>query len=135
MKGRSNNEWIGKTPDSKIPPRVRLRVFEAHNGLCHLTGRKIMPGDKWDMDHVQALCNGGEHRESNLAPALRDAHRNKTAEDVKLRAKDDRIRKKHLGIYESKSEIPGSKKSRWKRKINGQVVRRESDDDILGDLF
>jgi 5-methylcytosine-specific restriction endonuclease McrA len=57
-----------------------------------------MAGDQWDLDHRQALCNGGAHAESNLFPALRDKHREKTAADVAERAKTDRIRKKHLGI-------------------------------------
>ena len=134
MTRRTVPEWVGKTPDAKIPDRVRLRVFEAHGGICHLTGRKIRPGDTWDVDHVQALCNGGEHRESNLAPALREAHRAKTAEDVKQRAKDDRVRKKHLGIWKPKRPL---RHPRLKKKPNGTVVRRDSteDDEILGDLF
>ena len=122
---RSTKEWIGKTDDTRIPPRVRLRVFEAHDGVCALTGQKIMAGDKWDCDHKVALINGGEHRESNLQPALQLAHRKKTADDVKLKAKADRVRKKHLGITEPKSKLPGSKGSKWKRKINGKTVERK----------
>ena len=95
---RTVKEWVGKTPDSKIPARVRLRVFEAHGGVCHLSGRKIMAGDKWDIDHVQALVNGGLHIESNLAPALRDKHREKTAADVKEKATVARKAKANLGI-------------------------------------
>lgn len=125
MTGRSVEEWIGATPDAKIPPRVKLRVFEAHDGRCWLTGRKIMPGDLWDMDHKIALCNGGEHRETNLAPALREEHRKKTAEDVKMRAKADRVRKKHLGIHRPKHPMPGSKASRWKKPLHGPAVRRD----------
>lgn len=100
---RSIPEWIGSTPDAKIPPRVRLRIFEREGGRCYLSGRKIMPGDQWDLDHRQALCNGGEHRESNLFPALREPHREKTAADVSTRAKTDRIRKKHLGLWPAPS--------------------------------
>lgn len=122
---RSVPEWIGKTDDAKVPPRVRLRVFERDGGVCHLTGRKILPGDDWDLDHVVALVNGGEHRESNLAPALRIEHRKKTAEDVALKAKDRRVRQKHLGIKQTKAVIPGSKASKWKRKLDGTTVRRE----------
>jgi len=95
---RSVKEWIGRHDDEAVPPRVRLRIFEHHKGICHLTGRQIRPGDAWDLDHVIALCNGGEHRESNLAPALRDKHREKTKLDVKLKAKVARIRKRELGI-------------------------------------
>ena len=50
------------------------------------------------MDHIVALCNGGEHRESNLAPILREVHKIKTAEDRGTKAKTDRMRLKHLGI-------------------------------------
>lgn len=121
---RSTPEWIGKTDDTPAPPRVRLRVFEAHGGICHLTGRKIGPGDQWDLDHVQALCNGGENRESNLAPALRAAHREKTAQDVAVKSKDRRVKAKHLGIHESKAPLPGGKKSKLKRKVDGTVVPR-----------
>ena len=135
MNKRSVPEWIGKTPDTAIPSRVRLRVFEAHDGTCALTGRKIHPGDQWDCDHKQALANGGEHRESNLQPVLREAHRKKTAEDVKLKAKADRVRKKHLGLKTPKSPLPCGKGSKWKRKINGETVRREEEDDILGEYF
>ena len=65
--------WVGATDDAKVPPRVRLRVFEAHGGRCWLSGRKIMPGDKWELDHKVALINGGRHAEDNLAPALSEA--------------------------------------------------------------
>src|SRR5450631_419283 len=57
---RSVEEWFGKTDDSQIPARVKLRVFERYSGVCYLTGRKIRPGDSWDMEHKKALCNGGE---------------------------------------------------------------------------
>lgn len=102
---RSVALWVGSTDDAKVPPRVRLRIFEREGGRCHLSGRKIMPGDEWDLDHKLALCNGGRHAEDNLFPALRDKHREKTAGDVALKAKTDRIRKKHLGIF-PKSPTP-----------------------------
>jgi 5-methylcytosine-specific restriction protein A len=108
-------EWIGKTLDAKIPPRVRLRIFEHHDGRCHITGRKIQAGEAWDCEHIKALCNGGEHRESNLAPALKQPHREKTARDVKLKAKTDRIRKRHLGIKKQRTITA------WRR-MNGEKV-------------
>jgi 5-methylcytosine-specific restriction enzyme A len=91
-------EWIGKTPDSKAPPRVRLRVFERFHGVCYLSGRKIMPGDKWQIEHPHALINGGENRESNMAPALVEPHKVKTAQDMAQKSKDYRVRAKHSGV-------------------------------------
>ena len=93
---RAVPEWIGKTPDSKVPDRVRLRIFDRYDGKCWLSGRKIRPGDLWDCDHIVALINGGEHREFNLAPALRDKHRKKTAEDVAEKAKTYAKRAAHI---------------------------------------
>ena len=122
---RSVPEGIGKTDDTPAPPRVRLRVFEAHGGVCHLTGRKIAPGDKWELDHIVALVNGGENRESNLAPALSSAHKEKTRQDVATKAKDRRVRSKHLGIAAKKSTLPGGRDSEWKRKIGGGWEKRE----------
>lgn len=120
---RSTDEWIGATDDTPIPPRVRLRVFERDGGRCHISGRKIQAGEAWDCDHVVALINGGENRESNLAPALRDKHREKTAFDVAEKAKVARIRAKHLGIAKPKTR--GFDKSKT-RKFDGSVVPRRA---------
>lgn len=103
---RTVEEWIGKNDDAAIPPRVRLRVFEKFSGICQLSNRKIMAGEAWDLDHIKALWRGGEHRESNLHPVLKQPHREKSAEEQSIQAKCDRIRKKHLGIYpKSKATI------------------------------
>lgn len=102
---RTVEEWIGKTDDAKVPPRVRQRVFARHNGICHLTGRAIQPGERWELEHVHALILGGQHRENNLAPALATAHKAKTATEMKVKAKTDAIRKKHLGITRPKQTI------------------------------
>lgn len=102
---RSTEEWIAKHDDQAIPPRVRLRVFERHGGICHLSGRKIMPGEAWDCDHFIALINGGEHRESNLRPALQKYHRIKTAEDVREKAVTARKRMANLGIKPKRKSI------------------------------
>lgn len=98
MTGRSVPEWFGASPDAAIPQRVKLRVWTRCGGKCALTGKKLRPGDAYDFDHITALCNGGEHREGNLQVVSREAHREKTAEDVKARSKADRIRAKHFGL-------------------------------------
>lgn len=121
---RAVPEWIGKTPDSPIPPRVRARIFAAHGGRCHRSGRLIRAGEAWDLDHIVALINGGEHRESNLAPILAGKpHKEKTAEDVKTKSKTARMRARHLGLKKP-SKFPGSRDSKWKKKIDGGVVLR-----------
>ena len=116
---RSVPEWIATHDDAPIPPRVRDRIFIRDGGKCHISGRKIRPGEAWEPDHIVALCNGGEHRENNLAPALVIPHRAKTKIDRRIKAKNDRVRKRHLGIKKRKRTIPGRKfdgtpiPSRW----------------------
>lgn len=105
LPGRSVPEWIGKTPDAKVPSKVRLRVLMRYQGRCYLTGRKIRPGDDWDLDHVKSLHRGGEHRESNLAPAIKAAHREKTSQENTDDAKADRTHLKHVGAW-PKSRTP-----------------------------
>lgn len=97
--GRSVEEWVGSSPDAKVPTKVRLRIFERAGGRCHLSGRKIAAGDVWELEHIRPLSMGGEHIESNLAPALATFHRMKTASEATERAKADRIRAKHLGVF------------------------------------
>ena len=124
MSARSVPEWIGSSPDAKVPDRVRARIFDAHGGVCHIAKRKILGGELWDLDHIVALINGGEHREFNMAPALRDKHRAKTAEDVAEKSAVAEKRKKHLGIR-PRSRMPGSRSSNLKKRMDGTVVRRD----------
>ena len=96
---RSVEEWIGKTDDATIPPRVRLRVWDKFNGVCQCgCGRKIAAGESWELDHIKALINGGEPRESNFQPLITAHHRAKTRDDVAEKSKAARVRAKHLGI-------------------------------------
>lgn len=124
--GRSVKEWIGSSPDAKVPPRVQLRIFERYGGRCYLTGQKINPGDKWELEHISALANGGQHRERNLAPALVEPHKIKTAADRKIKAKRDRAKKKRYGIVKTRNPLPGSKASRFKRCMDGTVIDRRT---------
>lgn len=121
---RAVKEWIGKTDDSRPPPHVRARIFKDHGGVCYLAKREIKSGEPWDLDHVIALINGGENRETNLAPALRDKHREKTKADVAEKSAAYHVAAKHIGISFRKGRpMPGSRASGLRRRMNGQVER------------
>lgn len=102
---RSVPEWIAKHDDQKVPPRVRQRVFDRYEGKCHLTGQPIGPGVPWQLDHVVPLILGGQHRESNLAPALVEPHKAKTKVEKAVKSKIAAVRQKHLGIKAPKPKI------------------------------
>lgn len=123
---RSTAEWIGKNDDSRPPPHVRARIFDAHGGICHIAKRKITVSDDWDLDHVIALINGGENRETNMAPALRDKHREKTKADVALKSKNYQVRAKHLGLKPSRQKIQsaGFRRAAPQRTASRPIERR-----------
>lgn len=102
---RATKEWIGRADDSKAPPRVRLRIFRAHDGICYLSKRKIAAGEKWELHHIKALIEGGENRERNLAPVLVGPHKAETKRQVAIKTKTDAMAMRHHGIREQKQPI------------------------------
>lgn len=123
MREKNLQEWIGKNDDQKVPDYVKARVFRRYGGVCYLSGRKIRVGESWELEHIIALANGGEHREGNFAPALVDSHRIKTKADRKITSKINRVEKRHLGLKKSGRKIPGSKGSGFRKKMDGTVVK------------
>jgi 5-methylcytosine-specific restriction enzyme A len=121
---RAVPEWIGANDDAKAPPRVLLRIFERENGICHISGRKIQPGEPWQADHKIALINGGENKESNLYPALVDKHKEKTALDVAEKSRVADRAKSHRGIKSAKADAIKSAPFSQSAK----TVRRQSRD-------
>lgn len=105
---RALPEWIGKTPDSAVPPRVRVRIFDKYEGRCQCgCNRKIMAGEKWEAEDKIALINGGERRETNIRPFLVGHQAAKTRDDVAEKSRVYRKRMKSLGIRKPRRTIPG----------------------------
>lgn len=126
--GRSVPEWVGRTPDSAPPPRVKLRVLERHNYICFWSKEQIKPGDKVEFDHAIALILGGENRESNLVPALAHEHKVKTRKDVLEKVKRAKALKKSYGLSKPKTKpMPFGRTSPFKKKMDGTVVRRDEE--------
>src|SRR5690606_5203292 len=100
LMARTVKEWIGDTDEQRAPPRVRARIFDGAGGKCHLCGQPSI-GKKWAVDHVKALINGGENRESNLRPVHVSCHAIKTAEDVAEKARIAAKRRKHIGVVDA----------------------------------
>lgn len=94
---RATPEWIGRTPDTKCPPRVRVRIFTRECGKCHACGQPIQTGEKWEADHRPALINGGENRESMMFPVHVKCHQYRTKADVAEKAKVAAVKAKHIG--------------------------------------
>ena len=101
--------------------------FLKHEGICHICGGKIMPGQKWDREHVIPLALGGDDTLENQRPAHETpCHRDKTKKDKADIAKSDRIRANHLGVPKKRKGRgwPCGKGSKFKKKLDGSVVPR-----------
>ena len=113
---RSVDEWIARHDDQAIPPRVKLRVIDRQGGKCAKCNRALgVCGEPVEFDHVVALINGGEHREANLQALCGMCHVVKTRDDMAVKKKTARVRKKHLGIHRPKRKLGG-------RRFNGDPI-------------
>lgn len=110
---------------ARLSTRDRLRIFEAHHGKCHLCSLKIQIGQKWDVSHPIALELGGADDDSNRAPAHTECHRAHTAmNDIPRIAKSRNVRARHVGAHVSRHPMPCGRRSKFKKKISGEVVLR-----------
>ena len=110
---------VGTTPRSRLSPRTRLSVWEAHAGRCCICGTKIDGvRESWIVEHVRALELGGADDVSNMAPAHEACALAKTRGDHAMAAKAKRMKARHLGIRKPRTI------TRWRR-FNGEVVERE----------
>lgn len=126
---RSVKEWIGKTDDSAIPPRVKDRINTRANGHCERCGTPLA-GQGVEIDHKTALINwtgeGHGNRESNLwALGKKCCHAKKTKMDVAIKSMAAATRKSHNGLRGPKTRglrKPDGCVFDWKR---GRYVRAE----------
>jgi len=124
---RKTPEWQGASPDTAVPPRVRLRVFEKAYGRCQFcTGVVGVAAMQWQVDHIVPIIAGGDNREDNLQILCDGCHKGKTGKDVADKARVARTRQKHLGIKPRSKGTPmaGTKASGWRKRMDGTVERR-----------
>lgn len=109
----------------KITVKRRADIFLLRGGMCHLCNLKVVPGEDWDVSHDIPLEAGGKDDESNWFVAHRKCHRVHTSTvDMPLIAKVKRIHQRHIGAKQSRSPLPGGRNSKWKKKMDGTVVKR-----------
>lgn len=109
----------------------------SHDEAKMLTAHQIV--SLFDFDHYPIEeRDGGPAVAWNLTPRLKPEHRKKTGADAKRRAKGKRLQKAQAAHVEAiaakasefpartrqKSVMPGSRASKYKRKLNGKVELR-----------
>ena len=103
----------------------RLHLFLTAQGHCQACGWRLSPGTRWEVDHIIPLALGGSDQPDNLQVLCAACHGSKTATaDAPALSKAKRMQARHLGAARSKAVIPGSRRSGFKKKVNGEVIRR-----------
>lgn len=96
---------------------------------CNVCGFSVAPGQEWDVSHeprgTPAALGGNE-----VGVAHRRCNRAHGAQVVNpMVAKVKRVRAKHIGARErgiGHRPLPCGRESGWRKKISGEVVRRET---------
>ena len=115
------------TSRPSLTDKQRRELFEYHNGICHISKRKIDPiRDDWEIEHIIPRWAGGEDTKENMQPALQEYHKEKTAVEAKQRSKSNRVINKHNGFHRPKKQSNWGKKSKFKKKVSGETVLRKS---------
>ncbi|CAB4122649.1 HNHc domain containing protein [uncultured Caudovirales phage] len=113
----------------RFSPRERLAIWEKHKGACVICkGRIDGVREPWIIEHIIALENGGDNADANLGPAHQTCAIEKTKVDHSIGAKLKRVRQRHLGIKTTRSPLPGGRGSKWKKRMDGSVVRRDGEE-------
>ena len=115
---RSVSEWIGRTDDTPVPPRVKDRIATNQGDLC---AKCHTPLTTAQCDHIIPLILGGENRETNLQMLCVPCHVGKTRLDVKLKSKVASIRKKRLGLKKKSALSPEVRGIR--KRMSGKIER------------
>lgn len=122
-----SNPWQHE-PRKRLTDQDRTRVFLARDGICSQCSRKLSVGDDWIVEHVLALECGGTNDWANLLITCMWCKPSKDAADHKQAGKQRQSATKHFLPKSEKHTktrpMPGTKRSGWKHKINGDWVRR-----------
>ena len=112
----------------KRKPLTRLQrtiVFDDAQGACCICHIKIDHlKEKWIVEHLKPLWLGGEDNARNMGPAHYRCAIEKTTKEAPVKAKSDRVRANFLGIKKTTNPIPGSRNTKFKKRMDGTVVLR-----------
>lgn len=119
-------EDVGTTKRGNLSNRRKLAIWEREHGKCMQCGIKLRTGG-FIYEHVRALELGGMDTDDNIRLTCKPCATSKTKIDHQTAGKAKRQKSSFLGLKKSKTPLPCGKHSKWKRKMNGQVVLREND--------
>jgi 5-methylcytosine-specific restriction endonuclease McrA len=122
-------------PRRKLTPSQKAEIREGQGELCFACSEPLDDDPALgptEYDHVVALALGGADEPENICAMHQQCHRGhdgKTSRDMRMIRKADRQRRKHEeGRGRKRKGKPIQSRGfdgRWRKKLNGEVVRRD----------
>jgi 5-methylcytosine-specific restriction enzyme A len=104
--------------------KTRLEAFVRAGGHCEKCSAYLSPGNL-EYHHEKECTFGGSNDSSNCIVVCKACHRLITGQRAAVIAKSNRQRAKAIGARTNSHPLPFGKKSQWKKKIDGTIVRRD----------
>lgn len=119
---------VATTHRRSMSPTRRLRIWEAHKGVCIICSLPIDGArEKWIVEHIRALALGGADEDANCGPAHASCADQKTHDqDMPAITKAKRQKLKALGIRKPvhpNFRKPAGSRYDWK---TGRLVRDDA---------
>ena len=104
---------------------TKLAAWQRDGGRCVHCGKKLGPGDAIEYDHRIRCEIEPDNSLSNCDTLCGPCHSFKTHKvDAPAAAKSRSVRARHVGAASPKRPMQGSRGSKWKKKLSGEVVER-----------
>jgi 5-methylcytosine-specific restriction protein A len=115
----------GSNLRKEFSTRTKALAFQRANGRCEGEGcgARLTTG-KFHYDHRIPDGLTGSNDIANCAVLCTPCHREKTRGDVGTIAEAKRRHTRDIGARTSRQPLPGGKRSKWKKKLDGTVVLR-----------
>jgi len=99
-------------------------------GHCERCGSPFSPSNRPEFHHITEAAEGGKATLDNCQVlGAKCCHRKETREYVARKSKANRQSNEGHWLKETKASMPGSKGSKWRKRMNGIVELRETDYD------
>lgn len=106
-----------------LTTKGRIDLFLLRKGECSICQGKIVR-QPWEVEHRIPIAMGGTNDFTNLDVVHEHCHKNKTRRDVRDIARAVRVQAFNVGAKRSRNPMPGSKRSKFKKHMDGRVTLR-----------
>jgi 5-methylcytosine-specific restriction endonuclease McrA len=129
----TERRWTLPEPRERLTRKQFVALFMRQDGRCGNCTQKleVKGGQVVCVDeHLNPLWRGGSNEMVNRELWCAPCTKPKTAQEAAQRGKAERVRDKHIGALKSGTPMKAGRTSPYKRKMNGQLVWRDSGEPV-----